>query len=249
MIKELNLSKFLCQSCLHYITNDINLIYTHFFSWRVLNPFITPTPSEGRQRWHYDTLSSPHLPPPALVLSDDCGPPGAVGAWAPPPHPPEPRDLPRDYGPDGAAGGLKPEYPAASGPRDYGRGPTTGTRSQTTCYVRRGTGRVVHCTIYYAVLFIVGQLVEARDHTKFESALLNDIFLRKWRYALIGNKRKRWPRPLISAIIHIPCAVYSCSLVAVERRSEGATQAYILYGQKGLVALEFRATKSFARTF
>jgi hypothetical protein len=45
--------------------------------------------------------------------------------------------------PDGAAGGLKPEYPAASGPRDYGRGPTTGTRSQTTCYVRRGTGRVV----------------------------------------------------------------------------------------------------------
>ena len=27
--------------------------------------------------------SSPHLPP-ALVLSDDCGPPGAVGGWAPP---------------------------------------------------------------------------------------------------------------------------------------------------------------------
>ena len=42
------------------------------------------------------------------------------------------QDLPRDYGPDGAAGGLKQEYPAASGPRDYGRGPTTGTRSQTT---------------------------------------------------------------------------------------------------------------------
>ena len=36
---------------------------------------LQPTPSEGRQRWHYDTLSSPHLPPPALVLSDDCGPP------------------------------------------------------------------------------------------------------------------------------------------------------------------------------
>ena len=102
---------------------------------------------------------------------------------------------------------------------------------------------------YRSVRFIVGQLTIAWDHTTFESALLNDIFLRKWRYALIGNKRKRWPRPLISAMIHIPCAVYSCSLEAVERRSEGATQAYILYGQKGLVALEFRATKSFARTF
>ena len=42
-----------------------------------------------------------------------------------------------------SSGRSKPEYPAASGPRDYGRGPTTGTRSQTTCYVRRGTGRMV----------------------------------------------------------------------------------------------------------
>ena len=125
-------------------------------------------PSEGRQRWHYDTLSSPQ-PPPALVRSDDCGPPGAVGAWAPPPHPPEPEDLPRDYGPDGSSGRTKPEYTAASGRHDdatFGSGPTrqsddrdsepdyllrltrrwqsmnyTGTRSQTTCYVRRGTGR------------------------------------------------------------------------------------------------------------
>ena len=39
---------------------------------------------------------------------------------------------------------LKPEYNTASGPRTYGSGPTTGTRSQTTCYVRRGTGRVVY---------------------------------------------------------------------------------------------------------
>ena len=46
-----------------------------------------------------------------------------------------------------SSGRTKPEYPAASGPRDYGSGPTTGTRSQTTCYVRRGTGRVVHCSI------------------------------------------------------------------------------------------------------
>ena len=107
---------------------------------------------------------------------------------------------------------------------------------------------MVHCAIIERFFLTIGQLIVARDH-RFESALLNDIFLRNWRYALIGNKRKRWPRPLISAIIHIPCAVYSCSLEAVERRSEGATQAYILYGQKGLVALEFRATKSFARTF
>ena len=46
-----------------------------------------------------------------------------------------------------SSGRTKPEYPAASGLRDYGSGPTTGTRSQTTCYVRRGMGRVVHCTI------------------------------------------------------------------------------------------------------
>jgi len=40
---------------------------------------LQPTPSEGRQRWHYDTLSSPQPPPPALFLRDDCGPPRAVG--------------------------------------------------------------------------------------------------------------------------------------------------------------------------
>jgi hypothetical protein len=38
-----------------------------------------PTPSEGRQRWHTDTLSSPQPPPPALFLRDDCGPPGLLG--------------------------------------------------------------------------------------------------------------------------------------------------------------------------
>ena len=48
---------------------------------------LQPTPSEGRQRWHYYTLSPPHLPPPALFLRDDCGLPGAVGEWAPPPLP------------------------------------------------------------------------------------------------------------------------------------------------------------------
>ena len=40
---------------------------------------LEPTPSEGRQRWHYDTLSSPQPPPPALFLRDDYGPARAVG--------------------------------------------------------------------------------------------------------------------------------------------------------------------------
>ena len=84
--------------------------------------------------------------------------------WAPPPLPPGPQDLPRDYGPDGAAGGLKPEYTAASGPRTFGSGPTTGTRSQTTCYVRRGTGRVV-LTIDSERFFLV-QLTAVEERRK-----------------------------------------------------------------------------------
>ena len=115
---------------------------------------LQPTPSEGRQRWHYNTISSPHLPPSPFTISDDYGPPGDVGAWAPPPHPPGPQDLPKDYGPDGAAGGLSRSTPrqaddAATQPSGAGRrvSPTTGTRSQTTCYVRRCTGRMVHCLI------------------------------------------------------------------------------------------------------
>ena len=84
--------------------------------------------------------------------------------------PPGPQDLPRDYrdGPDGAAGGLKLEYTAASGRHDHattGAGrrvsPTTGTRSQTTCYVRRGTGRVVHCAIIERFFLTMGQLIAA----------------------------------------------------------------------------------------
>ena len=57
-------------------------------------------------------------------------------------------------GRDGAAGGLSRSTPrraddATTRPSGAGRhvSPTSGTRSQTTCYVRRGTGRVVHCTI------------------------------------------------------------------------------------------------------
>ena len=65
------------------------------------------------------------------------------------PLPPGPQDLPRDYWPDGAAGGLswstlRQADDATTRPSGAGRhvSPTAGTRSQTTCYVRRGTGRV-----------------------------------------------------------------------------------------------------------
>ena len=62
-----------------------------------------------------------------------------------------------------SSGWIKPEYTAASGPRDYGSGPTTGTRSQTTCYVRRGTDRVVHCTMIERFFSTIGQLIAAWD--------------------------------------------------------------------------------------
>ena len=77
----------------HALNGASRAVRTHHGPTRIR---LQATPSEGRQSWHYLTLLSPHLPPPALVLSDDCGPPGAVGGWAPPPLPPGPQDLPRD---------------------------------------------------------------------------------------------------------------------------------------------------------
>jgi hypothetical protein len=86
------------------------------------------TPSAGRQGWHYDTLSSPHLPPNQATASGDNGQDGA-GVWALPPNPSGPQDLSgttgragaadatgaaapsRDYGPDGAADGLSRSTP------------------------------------------------------------------------------------------------------------------------------------------
>ena len=59
-----------------------------------------------------------------------------------------------------SSGWTKPEYTAPSGRHDHattGAGrrvsPTTGTRSQTTCYTRRGAGRVLFI-IRAKVLFI-----------------------------------------------------------------------------------------------
>ena len=82
----------------------------------------------GRLALRYSIISATAaactLPPGRLRAGKDCW------GWAPPPLPPGPQDLPRDYGPDGAAGGLKQEYTAASGPRIFGSGPTTGTNDQ-----------------------------------------------------------------------------------------------------------------------
>ena len=135
-----------------------------------------PTPSEGRQCWHNDALSLYHLRNRRRPHSSSGMTAGRRGSWgwALPPLPPGPQDLPRDYGPDGAAGGLKPEYTAASGLRTFGSGPTTGTWSQTTCYVRRGTGRVVHCTIIEQFFLSLFSLKSSGP--TFESALLNDNF-------------------------------------------------------------------------
>ncbi len=85
---------------------------------------LQPTPSEGRQRWHYDTLSSPHLPQDPATTHDNYGQDGAAGAWATPqhqqgtvyvttgrlkqrtplPNPPGQQDLPTSIGRQGAVG-------------------------------------------------------------------------------------------------------------------------------------------------
>ena len=148
---------------------------------------LQPTPSEGRQRWHYDTLSSPHLPPPELVLSDDCGPPGAVGGWAPPPLPLGPQDLPRDYGPDGAAGGLSRSTPRRADDT------TTRLRERADASVRRpGLGARLLATSddawagwyiadYSAFLFRAQVSEDSGTEAWFEGDHCNDNFL-SWRY-------------------------------------------------------------------
>ena len=86
-----------------------------------------------------------------------------------------------------SSGRTEAGVPRGERTRDYGRGPTTGTRSQTTCYVRRGTGRVVLLQRFIERFFLtIGQLIE---HGTIDSnpLLLNAIFLRNCRYALICN--------------------------------------------------------------
>ena len=50
---------------------------------------------------------------------------------------------------------------------------------------------------------------------RFKGDRCNDNFL-SWRYFESVNKQGQWLLPLISAIIHIPCAVYSYSLATEE---------------------------------
>ena len=71
-----------------------------------------------------------------------------------------------------SSGRTKPEYPAASGLRDYGSGPTTGTRSQTTS--DEAKGRVVHCTSIERFFLTIGQLIVAWDQRL--NLLCNDNF-------------------------------------------------------------------------
>ena len=115
---------------------------------------LEPTPSEG---WHSDTLSSPQPPPTALVLRDDCGPPGVWGMGT----------AAASAGAAGPSEGLRAGWSSgrtdagvhlASGPHTFGSGPTTGTRSQTTCYARRGTGRVIFINLIFTGVFLtIGQ--------------------------------------------------------------------------------------------
>ena len=79
---------------------------------------------------------------------------------------------------------TKPEYPAASGRHDhatFGSGTTRQsddrTRSQTTCYVRRGTGRVEDLTIIFERFFLA-QLTAVKERRKqpFESAVTSSFF-------------------------------------------------------------------------
>jgi hypothetical protein len=100
-------------------------VRTHYGPTRRHQARYSPTPSEGRQSWHYDTpLISAFYEQTQALLSDDHGPAGAAGAWATQqhdgPHPPGPQDLVRDCGPDGAAEAAAQPSVQQDLSRDYG---------------------------------------------------------------------------------------------------------------------------------
>ena len=95
-----------------------------------------------------------------------------------------------------SSGRTKPEYTAASGPRDYGSGPTTGTRSQTTCYVRRGTGRV----LYY--------LTPA--HSFLCDADLSEVSRRHVRKTSVFFLVTIFPKKVVTGLIRIIKRASSC---------------------------------------
>ena len=69
--------------------------------------------------------------------------------------------------------------------------------------------------------FFLGRLLTAQDRRRsFESAVTSSFFesiVELW----IANKYEEWLRPLISAITHISCAVYSCSSATEEEILKG----------------------------
>ena len=150
--------------------------------------------------------------------------------WAPPPLPPGPQDLPRDYGPDGAAGGLKPEYTAASGPRTFGSGPTTGTRSQTTCYVRRGTGRVDGNGQIRAILFIDWSSHRDWGHRLNRQAQRQIGNILALRFDLL-LKRTSGQRPHLRHYPHSVCdiLVFFSNREEIVKGNTGSVESQLLY--------------------
>ena len=150
--------------------------------------------------------------------------------WAPPPLPPGPQDLPRDYGPDGAAGGLKPEYTAASGPRTFGSGPTTGTRSQTTCYVRRGTGRVDGNGQIRAILFIDWSSHRDWGHRLNRQAQRQIGNILALRFDLL-LKRTSGQRPHLRHYPHSVCdiLVFFSNREVIVKGNTGSVESQLLY--------------------
>ena len=170
-----------------------------------------PTPSEGRQRWHNDALSSPQPPPPALFLRDDCGPPGLLGMGT----------AAASAGAAGPSQGLRAGWSSGRTEAGVHRGerPThlrerADDRDSEPDYLlrptRHGPGGINDW--FRTVLFSSADSSWGTTQEPFESAVTSSFFessVTLW----IVNKYERWPRPLISAIIHIPCAIYSCSSV------------------------------------
>ena len=135
---------------------------------------LQPTPSEGRQRWHYDTLSSPQPPPPALFLRDDCGPPGLLGMGT----------AAASAGAAGPSQGLRAGRSSGRTEAGVPRGERTtrlreraDDRDSEPDYLLRPTRHRPGGTLLdlIAVLFYHWSAWKARDH-RFESALRNDIF-------------------------------------------------------------------------
>ena len=127
-------------------------------------------------------------------------------------------------GPDGAAGGLSRSTPRRAddtttlSTTGAGRrvSPTTGTRSQTTCYVRRGTGRVVHCSII-AHFFLRRRSPNIRLGPSIRRTSLKRHLLRKWTLRL--NRQYKRGRSFRCEFRHYPHSV--CGIHSFASNREG----------------------------